>query len=495
MKHVFIVIFAAWAFCALSCSEQNLQIDITRHQETISFSASIDLPGNTKASLNDHAIEWGDDEHKDHIGVANDVNDEIEDCTITRDAEDHTKGSFTVTAVDGATTYYAIYTGSSDFSNIVFNHATATFSGANAADLESNRSTWYSGDLSGRSLTMAGKSSGDNMSMKPCLALAKFRVGATSVASKYADGYSGVRGFIFYQDPNASYGGDTPYPSGDYTVDLSGESMVITPVVNSNRRNYKNVSRSSSLLVSGQDYYFDFLPGGAINGFKLSILGFDSEGNASDGTQYTYTLNQAMTVDPGDFFNLGTLDPVGDKKAEASFSDYAININGAFSQWDAVSTGMTGTNFISFKVTYDKYYVYLYSKIVTTNPPTRFAWSNEAVYIWYGFDIDNNSETGKIMFDTARLGKFETRFVAYPFGGGETPTVYTTPKAYINGTKLSSGTVACSGNIGDGVVETQMRVPRKSLSIFKGDVVRICAIANKDIDDLPNDGVTITFAN
>lgn len=486
MKKNFLLLLASIAFCSLSCSKENTkEIDESpidnreetqmpvSHGKTITFSASIELPAQTKAILNDHSVEW---KSGDYIGIATEQASTVTGYEITPGSDPKTC-TFTIAAVDNAENYYAIYTGSSDFSGITFNTETKTFSGTAAEKLIIKHGRFDSPTITHpEQLPMAGKANSNTTSikMKPCLALGKVRVGAESVAAKHDGTYSGVRGFNFYQDPDASWDGSTPYCSGDYTVCLSGDDLVVSPstTITTNLHNYRDLS-SGDLLSANTDYYFAFIPGGSINGFRLDFVGFkgESESYAIDwGIQYTYKLNQTMTVKPGEIFDFGTFDPVASKKDEAGFTGHAITIDGTFSDWASVTTtGGSSNGYTQCKVTYDKYFIYFYSKT------TGITW-NSGNYFYYCLDTDNNDTTGGELW--SRPG-FESIFYISPCTG-TAGTFASEPSIHRSYPSSTSEKAKCAGSYDsvNNVVEIEVRIPRKAALVFKEDVVRIWTYAS-----------------
>ena len=495
MKKEFIIAIAAISVGLLSCAKESERIDDLKEEENlteentiiqpriITISASIDMPQAVKATLNDHAVQWS---AGDYIGIATELASTVTGYTVTPGV-DPTTCSFDILEVTGAEYYYAIYTGSSDFSGITFNTETKTFSGTDAGNLMIKYSRYDSPSITHKEqLSMAGKTSAHDasISMKPCLALAKLQFGSKSVANKYADSYSGVRGFNFYQDPNASWGGGAPYSSGDYSVCLSGENLVVSPLETANRKNFREISESE-LLDANTPYYIAFIPGGDINGFKIDLVGFDSDSNISYDAQYTLKLQQSMTIDPGDYFDFGVIDPVGAKKDEASFSDYAISIDGVFSDWASVTTsGGPNNGYTECKVTYDNYYIYFYSKT------TGNSW-NSSNYIYYCLDTDNNNTTGGDLWGHAG---FESIFYISPYSATE-GVFNASPSIHRSYPSSVSATASCAGSYDavNGVVELEVKVSRKAALVFKGDELRIWSYASGDKSGYFNLGSTLSI--
>ena len=185
---------------------------------------------------------------------------------------------------------------------------------------------------------MAGKTTGDDLILKPCLALVKFRIHENSVAAEYVDGegYSSVRGFNLMM----RHSGSRTKNCGTYAVNLSGSNMSVS-AIGDGAKDYKQLS-SGSRLSSGTDYYFSVIPVGAIEKIDLQFLCFKWDGEkyagtwGSDPKDYQMALEQSLSVDCGDYFDFGTLNPVGLKKAADEFTP-SVYIDGVFTDWDGIS--------------------------------------------------------------------------------------------------------------------------------------------------------------
>ena len=255
MKKLLYLIVTATAVLFISCSKEVVKegpADTSFTGKTITFNASIELPVKTRAALIGLDIYWQDG---DSIGVATDNNAAIKAYPITVDATNETKCTFTVEAVPGATAYYALFKGSlngsetsqkistGNFDGISFNTETKTFTGLTVGNQQVATGSlasylWYS---NGYPLAMAGKSNGNSIVMKPCLALVKLKIHEDSVPDDYyfADNYtstknilhehnySAVRGFNLYQK-----GSSTIYSSGDFDVQIAADgSLTTSPTV------------------------------------------------------------------------------------------------------------------------------------------------------------------------------------------------------------------------------------------------------------------------
>lgn len=433
MKYTVYYFFAAAAILFASCSKEiqkNTAPDGVGG-ETITFSASIELGAATKASLDGLSVKWSDG---DYIGVATNNNANIVAYPVTVDTEDATKCTITVRAVPGATAYYAVFRGSNgdikamDFSGITFNTENTTFSGFNVG-YDQVSEGFFNSHLyksNGFPLAMIGKASGTSLVMKPCLALVKVQIDKESVfaddahtddadkfivdeeyTSEYNSTvhnhtYSAIRGFDFFQK-----GASTIYCSGDFTAGFDGDgNMVVAPAGNNSNKQYRRNSQDKVKLTPDSPMYMCVIPGGSVSSFEFSFYGFEYEGETlKNGWDYVYTMNLAksgLTVNPGDFFDMGTLNPVGLKRtkdhaadeaadeAAASYSP-AITVDGNMSDWSEITASYSNSGNVRirewrFKSDSQKIYFYIAMR-------RNRAW--DAVdQLYIGFNKDNDDTTG-----------------------------------------------------------------------------------------------------
>ena len=201
MKKVFFILFAASAILFVSCAKEfgdnKTASDTKLTGETITFSATIDMPVATRAALSGLNINW---QSGDYVAFATDNDATIRVYPVTVDGVDPTKCTITVDKVDGASGYYAIFKGSlgdggagvndvaaDDYSMVTFNTTTKTFSGLTVGNQQVATGSlssylWYT---NGYPLAMAGKADGASLSMKPCLALVRLGINAESVPAGY----------------------------------------------------------------------------------------------------------------------------------------------------------------------------------------------------------------------------------------------------------------------------------------------------------------------
>ncbi len=516
-KLTYILLAAAVAFvsCAKEIAvEEPQNVEPQKEVKTITFNASVQLNTETKAALDGLKINWSSG---DYVGVATDNDATIRAYAVTPDSSDPTKCTITVNEVEGATAYYVLFKGSlgadgdatkesaaDDFSAISFDTTTKTFTGLKVGSQQVDKNSlnshiWYS---SGYPLSMVGKADGTSLVMKPCLALVKVQIAEQSVfADKYVEvdytstknivhthGYSAVRGFNLYQK-----GSSTLYSSGDYTVQVADNGdIAVSAVNNDNKKEYRQISQSDP-LVKETNYLMCLIPGGDITSFKFDFLGYKEDKTLSWDAVYTMAHSGSINVAPGDFFDFGVLNPVGRKIAKNEAADDAadeaaasyvpaITIDGSFGDWNLVeasklvSASAPTADYQEFKVTYDKFNIYFYSKRNTARFTELYA--NNA-YVW--FKIDTNNDVSD---------DYEKKFYIYPYSNasGSALQFDKTPSSHeISGLTISSDGFYDSTNQ---TIEIEVSVPRSELGISDGDVLLFETTCNK-----VNSGSTLTITS
>ena len=477
MKKFAFIILAAAAIVFTSCTKEKFteESNGTKPQpegSIITFSTTIDLGPRTKATLDGLNIKWTDG---DYVGIAADNSAAIKAYPVEDISEDGLSCTIKVNAVEGATKYYAIFKGrlgaagdatnevaADDFSAISFDTATKTFSGLTVGNQQVasgglSSYLWYT---NGYPLSMAGASNGNALIMKPCLALVKVQIAAESVptdsyivSETYTSthnvdhdfSYSAVRGFNFYQK-----GASTIYSSGNFTVQV-GDDGGLT-VVSDDTKEYRQISQSTK-LAANTPYYMCVIPGGNVTSFKFDFLGYsDNAGALSWDAVYTMTKSGITSVKPGDFYDLGTLNPLGRKKAkneatadaddEAAASYVpAITIDGNLSDWNEISASFDNSNnsrIREWRFKSDAQKVYFYLKLRKNRVD-----GGKTLYI--GLDLDNNNSTGGSYGDITGC---EAYIKAIPFtnsGEGTTPLpvngIDNASEVYSKGVGTNSGVI------------------------------------------------------
>lgn len=453
MKKLFYILAVA-SLAFVSCNKEIIENNPDNKPvvkgETITFTASIDVPASTKAALSGQSISWEDG---DYVGICTDNDATIVAYPVTVDGSDATQATITVNAVSGANAYYAIFKGrlngdtdeqkvaADDFSKITFDASTKTFSGLTVGASQVGVGSIYSylWHDSGYPLSMAGKSDGNSLLMKPCLALIKLQLDAESVPTDKAvveetynnptynvdhvHKYSAVRGFDFYQRASSSL-----MSSGDFSVSIS-DSNELTVTASGNNSAVREKA-GSDRLQANTPYYMCVIPGGDVSSFRINFIGYDTDsGAASWSTAYQMNLTKAMTVKPGDFYDLGTLNPLGRKKAKthseddaadaaaAAAASAAVTIDGVFTDWSSVTNTFTTSDerIVEWKYTSDNTNIYFLYKVVKAKISFSSSY-NWGAYIALGLNYDNLASTGANAGQGID-GGYEAKALIYPWRG------------------------------------------------------------------------------
>lgn len=480
MKKALFILFAVSALAFASCTkEANTELtNPIEGTETITLTATIDIPAATKAALDGLAINW---ESGDYIGIATDNSAKIVAYPVTPDGTDATKCTVTIATVPGATAYYALFKGRlggdteadkeayNDFSKISFNTTTKTFSGLTVGNQQvaSGSLSSYVWHTSGYPLAMAGKVNGTSLVMKPCLALAKIQIHSDSVPSDYLGSevytstysvdhnhsYSAVRGFNLYQK-----GGSTIYSSGNFTVTVANDGTLTTTATDT--KEYRQISQSGK-LAADTPYYMCLIPGGSITSFYIDFLGYkDNTGGLSWDAVYSMNLPCSTTVQPGDFFDLGKLNPLALKRAkdhaddeayDATSATYvpAVEIDGGFTDWASVASypgtrtsGSSNSRIAEWKLTGDELNIYLYLKLANEKFAVTGTMKPNS-YIYVCFDMDNNDATGSTRTSIPGVDQYA---LIYPCVADSNPVTFINgadPRSQMNGS--SDGTLETWG--------------------------------------------------
>ena len=184
----------------------------------------------------------------------------------------------------------------------------------------------------------------------------------------------------------------------------------------------------------------------------------------SDGVYDVYLskeLTSAVILTAGSAFGGGGEEPKG------------ITIDGDFSDWDGIS-GVSDGNYEMFKVASDADNIYFFS---WRNTGGRYSeiWNGEG-YVYFGFDLDNNSETGVTLWGN---GPLEFVGVIWPYG--DHAIIEAPESAYGPDGKTIPG-VVCKGVVDDSGVKIEFSVPRSSLPEIPTTSVLAWSRGNKDLN-------------
>ena len=504
MKKALYFIIAISAVALVSCAKEIAPEKNTSfgNKKTITFSASIELNEVTKASLDGLDIKWSS---SDHVFVAADNNATLQDVTVVP-GTDKTQCEITIDAVEGASTYYFIYTGAASPSNLSFDTTTKTFSGSALTISASNISA---SSPSGTKLSMAGKASTTSLTMIPCLAMVKIKIGENSVKEQYEKDefestyhvnhttyYSGVRGVKVGQK-----GSSTVYSSGLYQVNLSSDDMLVS-YAGTGANSDKSIERAQETLLDASKTYIGFIiPGGSVSGLSIGFLGYTdaTAGSYNYSAIYPMELNKTMTIKAGDCYDLGTFDPVTRQKTKDHAAYNAmdkpftpvININGTFTDWDpstnelliegtnyGVLTG--GSKYKELRVAYDEKNIYFYSKRNWDDA----LWGGS--YYYFAADIGNDPTQGSTVDNHAGIESY--CYLTLFTGSSTAPVIATSPSgggSYSNAS--SAGTYTTSDVI------TEVCIPRTNFGILSGQTIGFYSWGNKSASDFKSTPIVLTI--
>ena len=182
--------------------------------------------------------------------------------------------------------------------------------------------------------------------------------------------------------------------------------------------------------------------------------------------------------------------PITLNVSDGNYFTPAVTIDGDFADWEGVETGVASESgpIISFKATYDENYVYVYNKRT---------WHDElwgGGYYYFYFDTDNDQTTGITHSDVSGL---ECWMYLYLFGGNLSEPVFNkVPKGETH-TTGSLANIICDGaiDLGNTIVETEVRIPRENVGIQNGQTVKLYTWGNKSGSNLKSEAVTLVIEN
>ena len=232
--------------------------------------------------------------------------------------------------------------------------------------------------------------------------------------------------------------------------------------------------------IVGKDYYRYVVDGTTVWGktISMSIVGIDSWNSNATSICFSTIKSEYYIDAPGNKQNLVLLPSRPTPPAPV-----AIDIDGDMTDWDDCLTVSTNdsNNYRAFKATYDEDYIYLYTKRVTVSGQS---------YIYYDFDLDNDSKTG--VSEGSRTG-LEV-YMALSLYNGDSINFNPSAAAYYPSSSVYSD-IVCKGTVGETFTETELSIPRSNLSISKGDVIKIYSWGNKSADGVASSPIILYIEN
>lgn len=166
-----------------------------------------------------------------------------------------------------------------------------------------------------------------------------------------------------------------------------------------------------------------------------------------------------------------------------------ITIDGEFSDWAEVATGVTSAAevpvYAEFKAASDGTNLYFYAK----RDNRAAIWAGGG-YFYFDVDADNNSETGT---EKDGVPGLESWFYIKPFAGtADAHAIATEFKGEgMEGTVISN--IKFAGLDGESYVEFEASIPIADMNVTKGSTIKIYSWGNKDGYDVQKMPVTLTI--
>ena len=233
----------------------------------------------------------------------------------------------------------------------------------------------------------------------------------------------------------------------------------------------------------GTDYLMCVIPGGTVSSFKIGFLGW----KANSASSYNYSASYTMTkggissVNPGDYYDLGVLNPLGRKKAANEAADDAadaaagvanvVDIDGVFDDWDGVTeypgtrtNGGSNSRINGWRMTQDVHNIYVYLDLVKEKFAGGGSYNKPNSYIYVCFDTEEGGST------RTSIPGVDKYVLIYPCVADSDPVAFiegADPRSQVNGS--GDGTIETWGVFGTGANEAhaylELGIPRSKLGL------------------------------
>ena len=265
-----------------------------------------------------------------------------------------------------------------------------------------------------------------------------------------------------------SSGNEVTYPAAkDITAEV--ESYTATEA--------EYISLTGTLEKSGN--YFNITVDGVEANNKQGSVVYPIEAlNAAsfDKKKVTVTGYFNGITSKGKYINI-----IATKIEEASAPAAApITIDGDMSDWASITGVTEGTH--TFKATSDANNIYLYSKRANSGRYSDI-WGGTG-YVYFGFDLDNNSETGDGEKADWGTGKWETIILTYPYAGSADAKAIADAVGsswWILPNTFSIGNLTFKGVVEDDGAAIEFSIPRADIATIPATEITIKAWGNKDL--------------
>ena len=170
-----------------------------------------------------------------------------------------------------------------------------------------------------------------------------------------------------------------------------------------------------------------------------------------------------------------------------------IKIDGDFSDWADVKTliidDADDAALKEFRVAYNKDYLFFYHKR-NDNPAM---WGGG--YYYLAVDADNNVATGVTDANGWEVMGIEKWMYLYFFVADETgvPMLATAPEGEGIDGAYACAENSCAGIIGNGIVETELRIPLADLGVTYGQPIKVYTWGNKSAANLKDQPVVVSM--
>lgn len=263
------------------------------------------------------------------------------------------------------------------------------------------------------------------------------------------------------------------YTTGDAPITLAGPAEVKEAVITAEDVTVKVGKNKAIGATTNSSAAIEYVSG------NTAVATVSSDGTVTGVAEGSTTITLSVPAVEG-YYTAAT--KTINVTVEAAASE-GIEIDGDMSDWDEVTVASTNdsNNYRVFKAAYDKDFIYLYTKRVTVSGQR---------YIYYEFDLDNDSTTGAT--EGSRTGL--EAYMALVLYNGDTIVQNPGADSSYPSSSVYAG-VVCKGFVGSDFTETELSIPRTNLGVQNGDVIKIYSWGNKSADGIASHPITLTIAD
>ena len=198
----------------------------------------------------------------------------------------------------------------------------------------------------------------------------------------------------------------------------------------------------------------------------------DKGANIKPGLEGTYDI----------YYNAAEeLMEITEANATPDWTDPApVTIDGDMSDWESIEGITEGCN--TLKAISDANNIYLYSKRASTGRYNDI-W-NGTGYVYFGFDLDNNSETGDGEKADWNTGKWETLILTYPYAGTADAKAMATEMSsswWVLPSTFTIANLTFKGAVEEDGAAFEVCIPRSDIAAVPTTQITIKSWGNKDL--------------